>query len=322
MTLWGIMKQFSIIIIFLSICFAGELTLMFWNVENLFDIYDDPKTKDGDFMPGAAKRYTYRSYCLKSQHLADVINYVNPDILALVEIENQRVLENLRNYLYQYKDWEIFIRPGPDIRGIDPALMYRESRVNLVKYCYYPVFIAERGYHSRPIMRIDLSLHDSQDTVSVFINHWSSRRGGKTTTDPYRLYAADILLTAVIETHQKHPDYHIIMTGDFNDGAYDTSLKYLYKDTDIRYLEKHLPRGVHGTYYYDGEWICFDHFLIYDSISSGMSVKDVSIVAPFWIREKRTNGPLRFYKGIKILGGYSDHFPICLNLSFNRKSVE
>lgn len=311
-----------IMILFVTyFCFAFGITVMFYNVENLFDIFDDPKTRDGDFMPGGSKRYTYRAYDLKCRHLADVINHVNPDILGMVEVENREALEEVRRHLYHYAEWEILIDQGKDIRGIDPALMYRRDRLALIRYLYYPVFIVERGYHSRPIMRVDLAVKNTNDTVSVFINHWPSRRGGKGTTDNFRLFAAEVLLNSVDQTLKEHPSHIILITGDFNDDAHDTCLTRLYKKTDISYLTKHLPRGVGGTYYYDGEWIHFDHFLICNAPAPGI-VKNVRVVAPPWIREERTNGPLRSYKGVDILGGYSDHFPIALQLDFKRKKVE
>ena len=38
---------------------AGELGLAFWNVENLFDTVDDPKTEgDEEFTPGEPKAWT------------------------------------------------------------------------------------------------------------------------------------------------------------------------------------------------------------------------------------------------------------------------
>ncbi len=316
------MKKKILFLIVFSLCFGGELSLMFWNVENLFDIYDDPGTRDGDFMPGGSKRYTYRAYRLKSEHLADVINRVSPDILGMVEVENENVLKDLAARLRHADDWEILIHPGPDIRGIDPALMYRKDRAAFVACSYYPVFISERGYHSRPIMRVDLAVNRGRDTLSVFINHWPSRRGGKPLSDPYRNYAADILLQAVRETVRDHPGYAIVMTGDFNDDAHDTCLQRLSKHPEIDYRVKRLPGNVRGTYYYDGEWIHFDHFLTSNIDMNRLFVKEAYVFAPGWIREAKTNGPFRFYHGVEILGGYSDHFPICLKLGFTRKNVE
>ena len=315
------MKKY--LILFLMVfCIAGELDLMFWNVENLFDIQDDPNKQDGDFLPGGAKRYTYRSYCLKVQHVADVINRVKPDILAMVEVENRAVLQALCNELYFRDQWEILIDEGPDIRGIDPALIYRKNKVKYIHHTYYPVFIEARGYHSRPIMRVDLLELHTQDTISVFINHWPSRRGGKAVSDVFREYAASVLSSAVRQTLKDHPFYRIVMTGDFNDDQYDSCLEQLCKNKQIHYLKKALPKDVMGTYYHDGVWIHFDHFLIANFESALVDIKSCKIVAPFWIREKETQGPLRFYKGMQTQGGYSDHYPIVLKLGFNRKVVE
>lgn len=305
-----------------TLCFAGDLNLMFWNVENLFDISDAQMKRDGDFLPGGIKRYTYRSYCLKVQHLADVVNNVNPHILAMVEVENRTALEALRNELKQRDKWQILIDEGPDIRGIDPALMYRNDKVIYCGHVYYPVFIQQRGYHSRPIMRVDLAINGSNDTLAIFVNHWPSRRGGKSVSDVYRNFAASVLTDAVEQTLIMHPDYRVVITGDFNDDHQDTCLKILYERPDINYIEKELPHNVHGTYYYNGDWIHFDHFLIANFQEADCWVHNSRIIAPHWIRDKKTNGPLRFYKGAETLGGYSDHYPILLKLGFKRKYVE
>ncbi|MEA2076819.1 MAG: hypothetical protein U9O95_02235 [Candidatus Marinimicrobia bacterium] len=315
------MKKILLLCLFIF-AFAGDLDLMFWNVENLFDISDDPGKKDGDFLPGGIKRYTYRSYCLKIEHLADVINSSKPHLLVMVEVENRNTLEALRKKLLHTDKWQILIDEGPDIRGIDPALLYRNDKFVYCGHYTYPVFIQERGYHSRPILRVDLALINGGDTLSIFVNHWPSRRGGKNASDKFRNFAANMLIKAVEYTLSEHPAYRIIMTGDFNDDQHDECLEILSKHPGIDYLDKKLPRNVYGTYYYNGDWIHFDHYLIANFENSGLIIKDVRVFAPFWIRDKETNGPYRFYKGAETLGGYSDHYPILLKLTFNRKIVE
>jgi hypothetical protein len=312
------MKTIILLILIVTVGLAGDLNLIFWNVENLFDTQDNPKTRDGDFMPGGIKRYTHRACCLKVEHVADVINHINPELLAMVEVENREILQLLVRKLRHYKEWEILIDEGPDIRGIDPAIMYRRDVFELLCLKYYPVFIEARGYFSRPVMRGDFVIKESGDTLSLFVNHWPSRRGGKTLTDPYRLIAADVQRSAVQDLLQEHPTCFIVMTGDFNDDAADTCLRYLSAHPDIRYLEKKMPSTVNGTYFHDGEWIHFDHFLLAGD-SNTLQIREARIVAPDWIREKPEQGPLRFYKGMDISAGYSDHYPICLKLGFKRK---
>ncbi|MDZ7820704.1 MAG: hypothetical protein U5N26_02180 [Candidatus Marinimicrobia bacterium] len=311
-----------VFLLFAGMCLAGDLCVMFWNVENFFDIRDEPWKHDGDFMPGGILHYTYRACRLKTEHLAEVINHAGPHILCMAEVENRTVLEGLRDRLYHQGEWEIFIDEGPDIRGIDPALMYRKSCAEYVSHGYYPVFIAERGYHSRPIMRADLALKESGDTLSVFINHWPSRRGGKRATDPYRMHAAKVLLEAVKALRREHPGYTVLITGDLNDARNDSSVQHLCAEPGIRYLENSLSRKVQGTYCHNGEWIHFDHLLIAHPERPVLFVTQAYVVAPFWTREKETHAPLPFYRGVNFAGGYSDHYPVCVKLEAKRKSVE
>ncbi|MFA7194816.1 MAG: hypothetical protein WC210_03700, partial [Candidatus Neomarinimicrobiota bacterium] len=91
---------------------------------------------------------------------------------------------------------------------------------------------------------------------------------------------------------------------------------------DIRYLATKRPRHVFGSYYYEGEWVQFDHFLTSGFENSGLELRSASLIAPFWMREIPGQGPLRFYKGMEISGGYSDHYPICLKLGLKRKIIE
>ncbi|MFA6617947.1 MAG: hypothetical protein WCT23_02640 [Candidatus Neomarinimicrobiota bacterium] len=315
------MKKLLLILV-ISFCFSSDLTLMFWNVENLFDQVDDKEKKDEDFLPAGNKRYTWRSYCLKNEHLAEVINKANPDCLAMVEVENHTVLENLKRSLKHHEMWEIIIDDGPDLRGIDPALMYRRDKFQYCSKQYFPIYFKDRDYHSRPIMRVDLCELQTKDTLSIFINHWPSRRGGKQTSDPYRIYAADILIEAMRSTLEEHPEYSLIITGDFNDDREDDCLRMVEDLSWVDYLVKELPKGVKGTYYYEGEWIHFDHFLVSNFEQSNIIIENAEIFAPHWIREKPSQGPLRFYKGIETLGGYSDHYSILLNLTFKGKVVE
>ena len=40
----------------------GELRIMFYNVENLFDIYDDSLKQDNEFLPEGNKHWNYRRF--------------------------------------------------------------------------------------------------------------------------------------------------------------------------------------------------------------------------------------------------------------------
>jgi len=74
----------------------------FYNLENLFDLEDDPTIRDEDFTPSGKNLWTKDKYVEKMGHLADVISEIGtnqtPDGLAIIgvaEIENRKVLEDL-----------------------------------------------------------------------------------------------------------------------------------------------------------------------------------------------------------------------------------
>ena len=96
-------KQYTIYLMIIS-CFistgsskTGPVKVAFWNVENLFDIIDDPKTNDEDYLIGGRKNVTNETYNLKFQNISKVINQIMPDILGLCEVENRFVLNELND---------------------------------------------------------------------------------------------------------------------------------------------------------------------------------------------------------------------------------
>ena len=129
-----------------------SVTIMTFNVENLFDTLDDPGKDDRTYLPLEAKQTAehkaacelvevphWREQCLnwdwseeildrKMSVVAAVILQVNegrgPDILALQEIENLRVLEQLRTgYLSEAGYRPAILVEGDDDRGIDVAFL-------------------------------------------------------------------------------------------------------------------------------------------------------------------------------------------------------
>ncbi len=75
-------KYTSALIILLLICVtrisAGDtLTVGFWNVENVFDLEDDPYTNDNEFAIGGKKRVTEAIYIFKMKNIASVMEKVS-----------------------------------------------------------------------------------------------------------------------------------------------------------------------------------------------------------------------------------------------------
>jgi hypothetical protein len=73
----------------------------FYNLENLFDVYNDPVKNDEEFLPEGKNKWTEAKYQKKLQNMAKVIksmkeeNGVRHALLGVSEIENRLVLEDL-----------------------------------------------------------------------------------------------------------------------------------------------------------------------------------------------------------------------------------
>ena len=79
-------------------------TIAFYNLENLFDTFDDVKTHDNDFLPNSDRRWTEKRYHKKLKKLGSVISQIgvktankSPALIGLAEVENRLVVDDLIN---------------------------------------------------------------------------------------------------------------------------------------------------------------------------------------------------------------------------------
>ena len=74
---------------------SQPLVIGYWNIENLFDMIDDPDKNDDEFSIGGRKNVTQEIYELKLSHSAEVLTDLNADVVGLSEVENELVLKEL-----------------------------------------------------------------------------------------------------------------------------------------------------------------------------------------------------------------------------------
>ena len=104
----------------------------FYNLENLFDVYNDPVKNDEEFLPEGKNKWTEAKYQKKLQNMAKVIKSMKEEngvwhaLLGVSEIENRLVLEDLVwEEQIREANYQIIHYDGPDRRGVDVALLYK-----------------------------------------------------------------------------------------------------------------------------------------------------------------------------------------------------
>ena len=155
--------------------FTEPLSIGFWNVENLFDLEDDPDKNDDEFALGGRKNVDQEIYDLKIKNSSEVLSDLNVDILGLCEVENYKVLNDL-NDSYKERDYEIIHYDSPDSRGIDNALFYDKNRFSIISSRAIENKLKNCGT-TRDILYVLGEYNDAR--LHIFVNHWPSNYGGK-----------------------------------------------------------------------------------------------------------------------------------------------
>jgi len=176
-------------------------TIMFYNVENLFDTIDDPLITDEEFTPEGKKQWTIERYQKKLNDIATVISSVNennfPVIAGLCEIENRTILEDLiKTDALKSINYKIVHEDSPDSRGIDVGLIYNSDKFTYLSHKSIPINTGTK-YKVRDILYTKGILYE-EDTIHLFVNHWKSRSGGQAETEPQRIICAETLRKKLI----------------------------------------------------------------------------------------------------------------------------
>lgn len=314
-------------------------TIAFYNVENLFDTIDDPKTYDDDRTPLGKDQWTEERYRAKLNNIAKVLPKIGrettnraPDIIGLCEVENREVLVDLINHPnLQELQYEIVHFDSPDERGIDVAFLYRKSAFLPTSFYSHRLLLTKQGEY-RDYTRDQLvvgGLLDGEE-LHFIVNHWPSRSGGEARSRPNRIAAARLNKRIIDSILRKAPGTKIISMGDFNDDPTDYSLKMILKTkkkeeiqepTDLYNPMENLHKKGFGSLAYRDRWNLFDQIYftanLYLDPTSGYKFWKAGIFnPPYLIDQKgRYKGyPLRTYANGNYIGGYSDHFPVYIFL--------
>jgi len=316
---------------------TGDFSILFYNVENLFDIQDNPETEDDFFTPDGEFHWTSKRLNVKLLNISKAVlsasGWSVPDLVVFSEIENRYVLEKLtRDTPLKSVPYKIIHKDSPDHRGIDVGLIYNSERFFPIEYNYYPLLINNKLLNTREIMYVS-GILNGKDTLHIFGNHWPSRYSGLLETKSLRKAEATLLRSKVDELNEKYRSPKIVIVGDFNDNPEDETLSEILmakkvgqpiNENQLYNLFFDWSKINQGTLKYQSQWFIFDQIIVSGSllsVDSGIFVKPENariLALPFLLEEDPKFGgqkPFRTYYGFSYNGGFSDHLPVLLQLN-------
>ncbi|WP_448522105.1 endonuclease/exonuclease/phosphatase family protein [Schleiferia thermophila] len=312
---------------------GSTFRIMFYNVENLFDPYDDPEKNDNDFTPEGNYRWTEYRWREKTAKISKVIRALGegnlPAIIGFCEIENRLVLEELAKHpIIKDGKYRIVHYESPDRRGIDVGLFYRDE----LFYLMYsePILVQlpdNPNFKTRDILYVKGILANA-DTLHLFVNHWPSRLGGAATSEPNRIAAASTLKAKTDSIFALHANANILIMGDFNDEPKDRSLLEILQakapnsNSKLINLMLQMPEGS-GSHKFQGNWGFLDQIIVSQALFQAkgrllIHNQEANVFkAEFLLEDDRRypgKMPFRQFIGFKFNGGFSDHLPVYVDL--------
>ena len=303
----------------------NQYTFAFYNLENLFDTKNDPKTLDDDFIPTSGKKWNEKRLRKKIQDLGKIIHQIGfsdvshpPVLLGVSEVENAFVLKELVESEYlKGKGYDFIHFDSPDERGIDTALLYRKQYFTVTHSEAITLHLVNddgvRDY-TRDILHITGNLE--KEEIHILINHWPSRRAGTQETSQKRIAAGEKNREIIDKIQKNDPDARVIVMGDFNDNPQNDSVKNLVGTSFYNPMEL-LHTQISGSASYKGVWNLFDQILLSNNFlqqhGNTFRFKKAKIFDPDSLKDyhgRNKGTPFRTYVGRKYIGGFSDHFPV------------
>lgn len=319
----------------------------FYNLENLFDIYDDPVKNDSEFLPEGKNKWTQAKYEKKLHNMAKVIRSMADNnkrwhtILGISEIENRLVIEDLVSQPeIADANYQIVHYDSPDRRGVDVALLYKPDQFTYLDSEAIPFdFNSDIDFSDT-----DTSYFKTRDILMVhgliagehfafYVAHLPSRIGGK--GGNLRGRGGEIIYNHAMMMEEKYPGIKIVAMGDMNDNPTDDSMaKYLHGQERLENVTPgeffspyvSMLKAGYGSLCYQGVWSIYDLELVNYNLAhapdGGLKIQPVTknhgkeyygvVFKRPWMTTQKgqyKGYPFRTFSNGAFVGGYSDHYP-------------
>ena len=312
----------------------SSFSVMTLNVNNLFDELDDPKKDDKAYLPIELKQTnkhinscnrvpvnSWKNECLyldwdtetkdaKLKNLArDILLYdeTGPDILALQEVENINILEQLYRLLEPYGYIDLELLESKDYRGIDTAIISKFEIIDST--LHYIKFSGEfEDKDTRPILDSTILINDKK--IKVYNVHFPAG---------YHDVSMRIDSLNKLKKLLKMHNMPTVALGDFNVNTEEDSELFIYKDQEDLWDVAHSIgcADCKGTYYYSygKSWSFLDTIFVSKQRNISYDTDSIKLHITEHNAYKDSGKPIRF--NAKSKTGVSDHLPMVARIKIN-----
>ena len=282
---------------------------------NLYNLFNGNGKKEG--FPTARGAKSYDTYQLQLKKLASAIYAVDPDILAMMELENDgedefSSIQQFCDYLNKHGDRQYEIAHTHGVIGdypIKTGIIYDPSVVETkykAQYHNHPNF-------SRPSLSQRFIYNDSLEFV-ICANHFKSKgsrnakgldldqKDGQASYNFKRTLQAKTLLDIIDSLYF---DENIIVLGDFNAYSQEDPIQAL-QSTNLNRLET-----VNHSYVYKGKNGSLDHVFVSDDFKDHIDqvqTWNINSIYPSWINYSHNLADSSYFRS-------SDHNPMVIGVN-------
>lgn len=325
-----------------------EISIMTFNVENMFDNLHDKDREDFTYLPLSQKNTTevkefcatvknkfYREECesldwnndvveAKLNLVSGVIRSVDqgkgPDNLLMAEVENLLIVQRLvKEKLSDLGYQTVVLLEGPDMRGIDPAFISKfpqkgKAQMHLIPYTDDDPKALKYAKQSRGILEVTVTLPNKKD-LTFLVGHFPSQ------SNPTAWRAQAITFAKKLMTEYQKKNRFVVLGGDLNITKEEEE-KHQFFSTQLSEVGQvsHIVgcKQCEGSHNYRGGWSFLDVLVFSNNLNqSGYQLMPESITVVKSKNHTKPNGTPRRFDAEK-KEGVADHFPLYSRLKLQK----
>lgn len=190
----------------------STLRIASYNVENAFDVYDDPYSRD----EGTDVKLRW-----EIEMIADVLKQIDADVVGFQEVENEAVLQAIVDEYLPGMGYEYVAVPlTNDTRGIKLGLISRLPVISITSYRWQTLNHPDTDqtwWFARDLFHAKLQTEQGE-VLNVFVVHLKSKgsRDGDPQSVKWRTSEALRIRQIIGDMVADKPDELVVLMGDFN----------------------------------------------------------------------------------------------------------